>query len=132
MVQLQHVETEIYIRGDNMKVESQTQPQAISIHDTQAWLRRNIEPVERDGMDGGTWHGFVYDEIVVDGYTEAFVNKWRDDIWAHTENYNVIMHNGHPVKRLGKAHAQRQELDRLWEMDAVIDQLVVDSLEGLV
>ena len=117
-----------------MKVESQTSPAPISMHGTQAWLRTNITPVERtSGMDEGTWHGFEYDEIVVEGYSERYVEKHFDDIFANPDNYNVIVENGKRVKRpLGQAYAHQQELDELWQMDAVVDQLVVDSLEGLL
>ncbi len=132
MVQLQHVETEISIRGDKMrKVQSDSVPPEIRKEGTQVWLRRNVEEVQRE-IDGEIHNGYEYDEIVVDGYSLKFATKWQEDIWAHPEKYNVLMENGGYTQRKGREFAMLQEIEDLRELDDVVDQLIVDSLEGLI
>ncbi len=113
------------------KVQSDSVPPEIRKEGTQVWLRRNVEEVQRE-IDDEIHNGYEYDEIVVDGYSLKFATKWQNDIWAHPEKYNVLMENGGYTKRKGREFAMLQEIEDLRELDDAVDQLIVDSLEGLV
>ena len=122
-------------------VRSNQTPQLIEQVKNKTYIRTNIQQItETDEMTNESTTFYEYDEIIVQGYSQAFIAS-RTDIFTNSTKYNVVRNNGKKVIPKGIQFAELQEselsglentvdyliLDNLTLTDAV-DQLIIDSL----
>ncbi len=79
------------------KVQSSHEPNLFERFGEKVYIRRNVEQKEYT-MDMGdeteTHSGFEYEEMLLEGYSDTFINENLSNIWQNPENYNVIQING--------------------------------------